>query len=776
MPPVPNYFEFGVDRVGATLSTHATIYDAIIKSDNNVILQSGNNASAVFIKKTDNKVGISNSAPSEALDVTGFIEATSGYKTGDYGMVIDTSGNFTGVKGTLTGDLLVDNDTFFVDSTNNNVGIGTSSTDSNFKLHVKGNARIEGNITVNGTTTIVNTDVQNTERLDITNDGTGPAAIIKQTGAEQILKILDGDNICFLIEDDGHVLIGGAPDSDYQLDVSGNSHFINNVDISGNTDISGNLNVGGNADISGSLTCSSMNINGDFGVAGNFDLSQNFRILTDKFVIDSSGNVSTIGNVTVNTNKFIIESTTGNTDIAGTVDISGNVAVNTDKFMIEATTGNTDIAGTVDISGNVAINTNKFNIDATTGNTGIAGQLDLSKNLVINVDKFIVDHATGNTDIAGTVDISGNVAVNSDKFIIEATTGNTDIAGTVDISGNVAVNTNKFNIDATTGNTGIAGQLDLSKNLVINVDKFIVDHATGNTDIAGTVDISGNVAVNSDKFIIEAATGNTDIAGTVDISGNVAVNSDKFTVASSTGNTGIAGTVDISGNVAVNTDKFTVAASTGNTVIAGTLTLAGNLAIDTDVLFVDVSNNKVGINDSTPEFELDVSGNIATNNAIMFNTGTDGAFGHRSNNNGTDFALLQATTGKTTINCKAGSGNIEFKHGDGIVKQEFDSSGNVIIQGNLFSYSDARIKTNVETIPNALEKVISLRGVTYNMIKDVEIDPENAPKHIGVIAQEIEAVIPEAVKEENGIKTVAYGNIVGLLIEAIKDLKDQINK
>ena len=701
MPPVPNYFEFGVDRVGATLSTHATIYDAIIKSDNNVILQSGNNASAVFIKKTDNKVGISNSAPSEALDVTGFIEATSGYKTGDYGMVIDSSGNFTGVKGTLTGDLLVDNDTFFVDSTNNNVGIGTSSTDSNFKLHVKGNARIEGNITVNGTTTIVNTDVQNTERLDITNDGTGPAAIIKQTGAEQILKILDGDNICFLIEDDGHVLIGGAPDGDYQLDVSGNSHFINNVDISGNTDISGNLNVGGNADISGSLTCSSMNINGDFGVAGNFDLSQNFRILTDKFVIDPSGNVSA----------------------QGTLDISSNFNVATDKFTVDATNGDTKTEGTLTVINSLFVGPNgasTFNIDAATGTTEIAGELYTDGNFYVADDKFIIYADTGNTNVAGTIDISGNVAVNSDKFVV----------------------------DATTGNTGIAGQLDLSKNLVINVDKFIVDYATGNTDIAGTVDISGNVAVNSDKF----------------------------TVVSSTGNTGIAGTVDISGNVAVNTDKFTVAASTGNTVVAGTLTLAGNLAIDTDVLFVDVTSNKVGINDSTPEFELDVSGNIATNNAIMFNNSTNGAFGHRSNNNGTDCALIQSSTGKTTINCKTGSGNIEFKHGDGIVKQEFDSSGNVIIQGNLFSYSDARIKTNVETIPNALEKVISLRGVTYNMIKDVEIDPENAQKHIGVIAQEIEAVIPEAVKEENGIKTVAYGNIVGLLIEAIKDLNDQINK
>jgi hypothetical protein len=271
--------------------------------------------------------------------------------------------------------------------------------------------------------------------------------------------------------------------------------------------------------------------------------------------------------------------------------------------------------------------------------------------------------------------------------------------------------------------------------------------SSGNTDIAGTLDVSSNFAINNTKFVVDAPTGNTDIAGTLDVSSNFAINNTKFMVDSS-----------------------------GNTDIAGTLDVSGNFTVDTDVLFVDVSNNKVGINDSTPGFELDVNGSIATNNAIMFNSGTDGAFGHRDNNNATNFALLQTSGGQTTINCKTGSGNIVFKHGDGIVKQEFDSSGNVIIQGNLFSYSDARIKTNVVTIPNALDKVISLRGVTYKMIKDVQNDPENAVTHIGVIAQEVEAVIPEAVKEENGIKTVAYGNIVGLLIEAIKEIKDQMQK
>ena len=66
-----------------------------------------------------------------------------------------------------------------------------------------------------------------------------------------------------------------------------------------------------------------------------------------------------------------------------------------------------------------------------------------------------------------------------------------------------------------------------------------------------------------------------------------------------------------------------------------------------------------------------------------------------------------------------------------------------------------------------------LRGVTFtrNDIEDLE------KLHTGVIAQEVEVVLPEAVSEDNdGIKNVAYGNMVGLLIEAIKELKDEVNE
>ena len=99
----------------------------------------------------------------------------------------------------------------------------------------------------------------------------------------------------------------------------------------------------------------------------------------------------------------------------------------------------------------------------------------------------------------------------------------------------------------------------------------------------------------------------------------------------------------------------------------------------------------------------------------------------------------------------------------------FDASGNFTATGNVTAFSDARLKENIETIPHALEKVSAVRGVTYDR-NDVQ-----GPRQAGVIAQEVEAVLPEAViTHENGIKSVAYGNLVGLLIEAVKELKAEV--
>ena len=90
----------------------------------------------------------------------------------------------------------------------------------------------------------------------------------------------------------------------------------------------------------------------------------------------------------------------------------------------------------------------------------------------------------------------------------------------------------------------------------------------------------------------------------------------------------------------------------------------------------------------------------------------------------------------------------------------------VVTAPNFVSSSDARLKSDVETIVDALALVSALRGVRFTM---------DGSRQIGVIAQEVETVLPEVVRDiEAGQLSVAYGNITGLLIEAVKELAARV--
>jgi hypothetical protein len=105
-------------------------------------------------------------------------------------------------------------------------------------------------------------------------------------------------------------------------------------------------------------------------------------------------------------------------------------------------------------------------------------------------------------------------------------------------------------------------------------------------------------------------------------------------------------------------------------------------------------------------------------------------------------------------------------------RMTLDTVGNAVFRNNVTAYSDARLKTNVETITNALDTVSKMRGVTYERI-------DSGTKGVGVIAQEMKEVLPEVVMDassEDEFMSVSYGNIVGVLIEAIKELKAEIEE
>jgi hypothetical protein len=94
------------------------------------------------------------------------------------------------------------------------------------------------------------------------------------------------------------------------------------------------------------------------------------------------------------------------------------------------------------------------------------------------------------------------------------------------------------------------------------------------------------------------------------------------------------------------------------------------------------------------------------------------------------------------------------------------SVSGILTAGDFNSTSDIRLKTNIKPFENTLEKIVQINGVSFNWI-------ENNAKSGGIIAQDVEKVFPELVSQTE-IKTVNYNGLIGVLIEAIKELKSEV--
>jgi len=108
-------------------------------------------------------------------------------------------------------------------------------------------------------------------------------------------------------------------------------------------------------------------------------------------------------------------------------------------------------------------------------------------------------------------------------------------------------------------------------------------------------------------------------------------------------------------------------------------------------------------------------------------------------------------------------GNVGSTINDPIV---INADNSLTCINNITGYSDLRLKTDIEVITDALDKVNALRGVMFTRI-------DTGERQTGLIAQDVQAVLPEAVKEgsdEHHTLSLAYGNLAGLLVEAIKEL------
>ena len=167
---------------------------------------------------------------------------------------------------------------------------------------------------------------------------------------------------------------------------------------------------------------------------------------------------------------------------------------------------------------------------------------------------------------------------------------------------------------------------------------------------------------------------------------------------------------------------------------------------------------------------LNVGGGYGSTGVTLSSTGS-GSFNGSVTADGTISSGSTATFGGNTyIGGGYGSTGITLQSdGTGKFNSNLIVDGSITAGGNVTAYSDAKLKENLEAIPNALAKVQALTGYTFDR-------KDTGERQTGLIAQDVEKVLPEAVGENNGTMTLAYGNLVGLLVEAIKELKAEVEE
>jgi hypothetical protein len=190
------------------------------------------------------------------------------------------------------------------------------------------------------------------------------------------------------------------------------------------------------------------------------------------------------------------------------------------------------------------------------------------------------------------------------------------------------------------------------------------------------------------------------------------------------------------------------------------------------------STGNVGIGTTSPVQPLQVNGQV------LFRTTTVDGGKNRfqlipgGSSDAANLYLYYGNSGDGTLSVRINAqGNSYFNGGNvGIgttsPSYKLDVNGTIRATADVIAYSDRRVKENIKTIDNALDKVTKLRGVSYNR-KDIE----DKSTKIGVIAQEVKDILPEVVDQDGDDKySVAYGNMAGVFIEAIKELKAEIEE
>ena len=481
------------------------------------------------------------------------------------------------------------------------------------------------------------------------------------------------------------------------------AYLSGDLDVDGTLDVASNVVIGGNLTVTGAAT-----INGNLTFGDSAADSVAFGADINSSIIPNLNNTYDLGSTTKEWRNLYID---------GTANVDTLLALTITAPVINATTFTGNLIG-----GTAGTHTGPVTGDTTGLHTG---------NVTGNVTGNTAGVHTGPTAGVHTGNVTGNAS----------TATKLANARTIDITGDITATAVAFD---GTGNIAISAS--------VNDDSH--NHVTGNIDgLAEYIQdtIGGMVTGNTESGI---AVTYVDGDGTLDFN----VNDPIITLSGAV--TG-SGTMTNLGNVSIATTA----------TADPTLTLAGDLS--GSATFTNLGNatlTAVVANDSHThdgryytETESNsrftasagdvMTGSLRFNDNVLLTLGT-----------GAD-AELFCNGSHLYMDLNAGIGNFYIRDGS-TTRFTFDDAGHFTATGNVTAYSDRRLKSDIVTIPNALDTVSKLRGVNFT---------KDGKASTGVIAQEVQEVVPEVVHEGEEYLSVAYGNLVGVLIEAVKELKAEVD-
>ena len=210
---------------------------------------------------------------------------------------------------------------------------------------------------------------------------------------------------------------------------------------------------------------------------------------------------------------------------------------------------------------------------------------------------------------------------------------------------------------------------------------------------------------------------------------------------------------------------------------------------DTKVVYLDGAGSGAAVVDAF--VDLDLSGGSVNVSTVKTNSG-DMTFDSAGDiildadgadvifkDGGTSIAHLTNSSSDFVIETKVQDKDFIVKGNDGgsgitALTIDMSGAGAATFNNDVTAFSDERLKEDIQPIAGGLEKVMQLQGVSYK-----RNDVENAKTQIGVIAQQVESILPEVVltaDDEMGTKSVDYSKMTAVLIEAVKELKQEVTQ